>query len=136
MLCTGSTAAHAIQFMFVIPFVYIYRTQFLHIPELTIPYHFIYFILQISDVANNYIGPNGQIPLKCHNKFRTCYLRDFLLSHRKTYYNKMLFKIIINIQALILENLYVDSCRRPRIFLKRRPLSCEVPSRRDSVGGG
>ena len=22
------------------------------------------------------------------------------------------------------------------IFLKRRPLSCEVPSRRDSVGGG
>ena len=26
--------------------------------------------------------------------------------------------------------------RRSRIFLKRRPLSCEVPSRRDSVGGG
>ena len=28
------------------------------------------------------------------------------------------------------------SSRRSRIFLKRRPLSCEVPSRRDSVGGG
>ena len=26
--------------------------------------------------------------------------------------------------------------RRSRIFLKRGPLSCEVPSRRDSVGGG
>ena len=26
--------------------------------------------------------------------------------------------------------------RRSRIFLRRRPLSCEVPSRRDSVGGG
>ena len=25
--------------------------------------------------------------------------------------------------------------RRSRIFLRRRPLSCEVPSRRDSVGG-
>ena len=28
------------------------------------------------------------------------------------------------------------SSRRSRIFLRRRPLSCEVPSRRDSVGGG
>ena len=28
------------------------------------------------------------------------------------------------------------SSRRSRIFLKRGPLSCEVPSRRDSVGGG
>ena len=26
--------------------------------------------------------------------------------------------------------------RRSRIFLRRGPLSCEVPSRRDSVGGG
>ena len=26
--------------------------------------------------------------------------------------------------------------RRSRIFLKRGPLSCGVPSRRDSVGGG
>ena len=26
--------------------------------------------------------------------------------------------------------------RRSRIFLKRGPLSCEVPSQRDSVGGG
>ena len=48
--CTGSTAAHAIQFMFVIPFVYIYRTQFLHIPELAIPYHFIYCITPIFRV--------------------------------------------------------------------------------------
>ena len=30
---------------------------------------------------------------------------------------------------------YIAS-RRSRIFLKRGPLSCEVPSRRDSVGGG
>ena len=29
-----------------------------------------------------------------------------------------------------------NSSRRSRIFLKRGPLSCEVPSRRDSVGGG
>ena len=29
-----------------------------------------------------------------------------------------------------------DFSRRSRIFLMRRPLSCEVPSRRDSVGGG
>ena len=32
---------------------------------------------------------------------------------------------------------YDNACsRRSRIFLKRGPLSCEVPSRRDSVGGG
>ena len=29
----------------------------------------------------------------------------------------------------------VSCSRRSRIFLRRRPLSCEVPSRRDSVGG-
>ena len=29
-----------------------------------------------------------------------------------------------------------DSSRRSMIFLRRRPLSCGVPSRRDSVGGG
>ena len=29
----------------------------------------------------------------------------------------------------------VGCSRRSRIFLKRGPLSCEVPSRRDSVGG-
>ena len=30
----------------------------------------------------------------------------------------------------------IKSSRRSRIFLRRGPLSCEVPSRRDSVGGG
>ena len=30
----------------------------------------------------------------------------------------------------------VPVSRRSRIFLKREPLSCEVPSRRDSVRGG
>ena len=30
----------------------------------------------------------------------------------------------------------VDNSRRSRIFLRGRPLSCQVPSRRDSVGGG
>ena len=32
-------------------------------------------------------------------------------------------------------NEYLTS-RRSRIFIRGRPLSCEVPSRRDSVGGG
>ena len=31
---------------------------------------------------------------------------------------------------------YVQTSRRSRIFLRRGPLSCEVPGRRDSVGGG
>ena len=30
----------------------------------------------------------------------------------------------------------ICSSRRSRIFLRRGPLSCEVPGRRDSVGGG
>ena len=30
----------------------------------------------------------------------------------------------------------MDYSRRSRIFLRRGPLSCEVPGRRDSVGGG
>ena len=33
-------------------------------------------------------------------------------------------------------NVWNNFSRRSRIFLKRGPLSCEVPSRRDSVGGG
>ena len=35
-----------------------------------------------------------------------------------------------------MEGMSQHSSRRSRIFLRRRPLSCEVPSRRDSVGGG
>ena len=31
---------------------------------------------------------------------------------------------------------WVQFSRRSRIFLRGRPLSCEVPSRRDLVGGG
>ena len=31
--------------------------------------------------------------------------------------------------------MYAYTSRRSRIFLKRGPLSCQVPSRRDSVGG-
>ena len=31
---------------------------------------------------------------------------------------------------------HARTSRRSRIFLKRGPLSCEVPSRRDSLGGG
>ena len=31
---------------------------------------------------------------------------------------------------------FVSCSRRSRIFLRRGPLSCEVPGRRDSVGGG
>ena len=34
------------------------------------------------------------------------------------------------------DDITVYDSRRSRIFLERRPLSCEVPSRRDSVGGG
>ena len=40
------------------------------------------------------------------------------------------------IEASLTSALSAMTSRRSRIFLRRGPLSCEVPSRRDSVGGG
>ena len=44
-----------------------------------------------------------------------------------------MFIIIVFCNSVVLYCIVFS--RRSRIFLKKRPLSCEVPSRRDSVGG-
>ena len=83
------------------------------------------------------------------NKYNTCSLTTVLM-----YYtifivvvpysldlfissSSLLCKTCMLLFAILAVTFYPTSLsRRSRIFLRRGPLSCEVPSRRDSVGGG
>ena len=74
-----------------------------------------------------------------------CDIYHAICLHVRVFINNILYiKYIVSILSFFIEDVrkrhvsIVCCSRRSRIFLKRRPLSCEVVSgsRRDSVGGG
>ena len=88
-------------------------------------------ICGFSCFVNNYIKHFNSM-----ESFQKIYTRYTLVNHHLPFYNLPYVKCYVTVSVSRFSYQLAGSSRRSRIFLRRRALSCEVPRRRDSVGGG